>query len=391
MVTQEIRSVAGLPPGISVEAGVLKPCKGCGEPTKVRFNGEPYQFRCVPPEAVAAYEQRPAGAEEKLRLRFLEDLHDRFGPKKRKWDDAIGKHRLRNPYWMAPMPPITDLVQTSSWSWRREGVDPEQAFAILDRTAAFLSAASSVDVAHGALVHNPEAAVYQGLPGFYKVVWHPWEETAIEHPLGPWPRHVEGDRVLWVPHTRAALLHRLATAGRYPDGFILDAYTCAVGEDGKPDRTDLKKWAAHVRDRREQVIAKYGRYDQGRPDGQTLEYKAVKTNFSQAVTMMTGSWAPGKSRIFNPTCRVRRTDWGLAISDLSAVILWGWCDDARQVVTDLGHPELAPVAMRNMDEIVVPAAAVDLLTTTPRSGGRRPLTVDPAGITLGTFKVKKAA
>lgn len=359
--------------GISV-VDVLLACLGCREGTLIRFHGQPYHFRCVPADQRRSQPPAPA-PESALKLRFLEDLHERFEPKKK----TAG--RLRGPYWVPPMPGITGAVEVPrSGAWQRGGMGPERPWVVLDRTAAFPSAASAVDVAHGCLVHNPDATTYQGLPGFYKVMWHHWEEEDMPHPLGSDDWRCSRVHERWVPHTRAALLQKLADAGRYPDGFITDAYTCAV-VDGKPDRTDLKKWAGHVRDTRKAVIAKYGR--------ESAEYVAVKRNFSQAVTMMTGKWEAGQGRMFHPSCRVRRPDWGLAIPDLSSVTMWLRCDQARQIVTDLGRPELAPYGMRNVDELLVPAEALPLLEEHMRPGGRD--LIDPAGVELGTFKVKAAA
>jgi hypothetical protein len=353
--------------GISVMTALVA-CLGCGRDTKVRFNGQPYHFGCVPAG------QLQAASAPALKLRFLEDLHETWAPKKK----TAG--RLRGPFWVPPLPGITDAVEVSGGSWQREGAGCDLPMVVLDRTAAFLSAAASVDVTHGCLVHNPGETTYQGLPGFYKVMWHPWAEENMPHPLGSWDWRTTREHERWVPHTRASLLQRLADAGRYPDGFITDAYTCAV-VDGKPDRTDLKNWAHHVRKTREAVIDRYGRDSE--------EYAAVKTNFSQAVTMMTGKWTAGSGRSFHPSCRVRRPDWGMAIADLSDVTMWMRCDQARQIVTDLRRPHLAPVAIRNVDELVIPAEALPILEEHMRPGGRD--LIDPKGIKLGTFKVKTAA
>ena len=50
-------------------------------------------------------------------------------------------------------------------------------------------------------------------------------------------------------------------------------------------------------------------------------------------------------------------------------------------------PELPPVALRNVDELVIPAEALPLVTRD--DGGKvRPLRIDQDGRQLGTFKVK---
>lgn len=395
------RPVVSVAPG--QRQGCVFACAQEEEATVVRLGGLPGHFVCWerypadrelpagmtwPAEAEAtgqAEKAAPAGTVPARRpsFRFLEDLRDRFPPRMR----VDGK--LKEPYWRPPMPEITDRVTTSSWSWKLPSWDGGGRFAVLDRTAAYLSAMSSVEVAWSDLVEE-SLERFTGLPGFYKVQVLPWLESGLPHPLGSVGDREAGTEV-WVPHPRAELLQGLADAGRYPDGFITGAYTCGINEEGRPRKVRLTEWAKHMRDARAQVIADFGRYDPDAGDGQTEAYRYVKTRISQARTMMTGRWEPGKGRSYDPTVKVRRADWGLAVEDQSAVTLWRAADDCRQIAVQAGMAELAPLALRNVDELLVPEQAVELITSTPRPGGRRPLVVDPSGIALGTFKVKKAA
>lgn len=337
---------------VTVEHGVYRPCGGCQSPTVVRVDGEPYHHAHAPDK------------DTKPRLGFLEALHDECAPR------MMAAGRRRRPWWQPTMPEITDRVVTSTWTWGRDNVGT---LAVLDRTAAYLSAASSVDVAHGALVHRPDTTSYDN-PGFYKVQVHPWDDMFTPHPLGAAAAAFDEDGAVWVAHPRAQLLQRLADAGRYPDGFIVDAYT-APG-------VRLRAWTRYVQGIRADVISQHGRGEQ---------YTKVKTAFSQAVAMMTGTWRPGQGRTYHETSRVHRPDWGMAIAEQSAVTLWSWCDDLAALACVLNQPELAPVAMRNVDEILVPLDAVPLYKKTPRTGGRSALPIDPDGIRLGTFKVKAVA
>lgn len=67
-------------------------------------------------------------------------------------------------------------------------------------------------------------------------------------------------------------------------------------------------------------------------------------------------------------------------------MLWRRADDCRKLA-----PAYLPVALRNTDELVIPAQALETVTTLPRPGGKRPpVLIDQAGIRLGTFKVKEA-
>lgn len=325
-----------------------KPCGGCGHHTLVRVNGKPGHWACVAPaDARAAF---PDLAAKLIDPRLLHDLETIYAPKRK-----IDGH-MRVPYWRPPAPEIQDLVTVPAHAWRREYTGPT---VILDRSGSWISAASSVDVAHGPLV--PTGAGYRGRPGYYKVTVYPWSESGTPHPLAG---H-EGQETAWVPQPRAALLHQLAGEGRWPDGEPLDSYT------GDPVRLD--RWATHVNTLRAAAIGKYGR--------ESKEYDAVKVAFSQAVALMIGSREPGKGRVWR--CQTHRPDWSYAIQDLAAVTMWRWVDDCGQTV-----PEHPPVAVQNQDELVLPAAALSLVVTRERSRGRKPLQLDPTGIKLGTFKVK---
>lgn len=346
----------------------MLPCEVCTEPTIIRFNKKPGHFKCIGERELAvANSTAPA---PRVKTAFLEVLHEQFGPKKK----VQGK--VRGPWWAPPMPQITDLVRTSGWAWSRP-FDGE--VAILDRNAAFLAGASSVDVAHGCLVHSPDERVFHGLPGFYKVVVQPWAERHIPHPLGAAGRLELGSEV-WVPHPRAQLLQRLADQGRYPEGSIIDAYTSGRDEEGRPRCVRLNKWAGYVNDVRADVLRRCG--------AESEEYDRVKRSYGQAFELMCGKWEPGKGRSFNPSVKVRRPDWGMAAEDQTTVTLWNWADDCHQVMTDAGCPDLVPVGLRNVDELLVPAAAVDTLITVQRAGGRAPLRLDQEGVQLGTFKIK---
>lgn len=350
-----------LPAGYDVSGFVAVACLACGGRCTARYKGLAYHLTCIPVETAAPV------------LRFLERLHDDFPPRR----TVMG--RLRRPLWQPPLPEITDRVRVSSWSWKRPHDGP---LAVLDATAAYMTGASSVEVAHGALVHTPDAARYDYLPGFYKLVVHPWTEPGLPHPLG----NVEVGDEIWFAHPRVQLVQRLADAGRYPDGTIVDAWTCGRDQAGKPNAVRLNKWTDYMKGVRADVIARYGYKT---VDGTDVpQYKRVKDNFSQARALMTGRKTLGQGRSFDPTSRIHRPDWGFSIAEQSAANLWRAADDVLEVLARLGYPYLGPVSLRNVDELVVPQEAVPLIRKTPRSRGRGPLPIDQAGLALGTFKVK---
>lgn len=342
-------------------------CLGCEIPTKIRFDGEPWHFACRLREA-------PALAAAFVTPRFLTDLEGAYQPKRMHQGKMVG------PWWRPPMPEVMDLVRTSQWSWKIPYTGPR---ASLDRSGSWISAAASVDVAHGPLAHTG-AVGWTGAPGVFNVEWFPWTEEGVPHPLGGAEAYAKKHGSVWVPHPRMQLLCQLAAQGRWPADTAVDSWTAAPGEDGKPAKVRLTRWTDHVKTVRAAALRAYPRTAEGED---SPEYKAVKDRFAQAVTMMIGERNPGAGRRWK--CGAHRPDWGLSIQDQSAVTLWRWCDDFGQIARKIDRPDLAPVAMLNVDEILVPADAVEVFTTTKRPGGKKPLQLDPTGIELGTFKVKR--
>lgn len=318
------------------------PCGGCGVATVLLVNGQPWHWGNM-------YGTCKTLPREWNRPRFLNDLERTHAPLRRV------NGTMRKPYWRPDMPGITEQIVVPGWAWQR----PFQGNAtVLDRSGAWISAAASVDVAHGELAHTGEIE-FAGAPGYYKVNVYPWLEENVPSPLGA---SLEGQDTVWLPAPRVVLLTELAREGRWADASIIDSYTC-------PAKARLTKWIDHVKAVRTDALQTYGR--------DSAEYDQVKIAFSQAVALMVGTPEPGQGRKWR--CGVHRPDWAFAIQDLSAVTLWRWADRCRKVAP--GEP---PVALRNVDELVIPTAALEALTTV----GERPLEIDPTGIKLGTFKVK---
>ncbi len=285
--------------------------------------------------------------------RILAALEGEYAPLRR---------RQREPYWWPPLPGMTFAADViTSWEWERPYSGE---VAVLDRSGAFVAAASSVLVAHGQLEPTGPCE-FHDRPGYYRVQVHPWHESdSLPHPLGEWgSRQAE----VWIPAPAVALLRDLADAGRWPDVTVLDSYT--------GDGVRLSKWATFVNTLRAEAITEHGR--------DSDQYAAVKTGVGQALALMLGRQGDEQRREWH--CKARRPDWTHAIQAQSAATLWRWADDCLTVAPDLG-----PVALRNVDELVIPQAGLEIVTTTKRSGGRAPLGIDPAGIKLGTFKVKAA-
>jgi hypothetical protein len=243
-------------------------------------------------------------------------------------------------------------------SWLREYVGDAL---VLDRSGAWISSASSVDIAHGGLTHTgPD--IDDGRPGLYRVQVHPWHERdTMPHPLGS----PNTDTVV-VPAPTLKLLQQLADAGRWADATVLDSWT------GEPAR--MWEWASeYVNGLRRHAIETYGR--------DSAEYNRVKVAFSQAIAMMQGTEKTGGTDRSDRDwkCGTHRPDIATTVQALSAATMWRTLDRARKLC-----PDLPPIAVRNVDELVIPAGALDILTA-----GKKPaIVIDPTGIRLGSFKVK---
>lgn len=373
--------------GVGSVADVELACVACGVPTPVRSRcGAPRTGICHGPErpgdrptaspgvddpgragsaplgasraakarttardAAAADSRAALAAGEPVRLlRALETTH---APLRRV------EGRMRKPYLRPELPGVMFAAHVvTGWAWSRPYSGP---VAVLDRSGAWVAAASSVQVAHGGLEHTGELE-FDGRPGLYELQRHPWLEDGLPDPLG----NAEGETV-WVPGPTVALLRDLVSEGRWADVTVLDSYT--------GDGCRLNKWTGYVNGLRSAAIKEYGR--------DSDQYASVKVAFGQAMSLMLGEYEDSVRRKWK--CATQRPDWTQAIQAQAAATLWRWADDCRKVA-----PDHTPVALRNVDELVIPAPALEIVTSTPRPGGRAPLGIDPDGIKLGSFKVK---
>ncbi len=305
-------------------------------------------------KSVVVDEFRAALAEGKP-LMFLSALEGAFEPRRR----VDG--RMTRPFWRPELPGVTYAVHAvEAWGWQRPHEGPA---VVLDRSAAFLSAASSVLVGHGALDHTgPLSEFDDRRPGYYQVQVHPWYESdALPHPL----LHTHKRETAWVTAPTVALLSDLEREDRWPDVTILDSYTA--------DGVRINEWARFVNTIRAEAITEYGRDSE--------QYAEVKDRYSMAFQLMLGSAEDGGRRRWK--CGAQRPDWTQTVRAQAAANLYRWADACRKVA-----PDAPPIALRNTDELVIPAAALDVVTTAARPGGLPPLVIDPDGIKLGSFKVK---
>jgi hypothetical protein len=304
--------------------------------------------------------------------RLLDILTGPCAPRRRiKGDD--GRTRMQAPYWSPELPPVIDLVFTASgYSWRRDFAGPTVCF---DRSGAWVSAASTVKIAHGALMHTGEMAVGSDpLPaGLFLVRNHRWEEEDVM----PSPLMGAQHETEWVAEPTAALLKDLAEAGRWGGSReleILDSYTA------EPVKLNQSGWATGINELRAWAMDTFGREIDGQ---ESPQYTAVKRGMSQAFSTMIGTPVPGAARRFKT--KAGRPDIPQAVQAHSTATLWRRGDAVRQLAGD----GLGPVALRNVDELVIPEVAVSAVTGAAQDRGKiKALRIDQTGRTLGTFKVK---
>ena len=279
------------------------------------------------------------------------------------------------PAWLRPwkrggVPLPVELAQViEGYNFERD--DYHGPVTVLDRNGAWIGAIGTTLVAHGGLDHTGECepAASSTLPGYYLVNVYEWREVGLPSPLGS---AVPGTQV-WVTAPTMGLLAELAAAGRWPEATALDSWT------GVAVRLDA--WGRLIRELRRYALETHG-YGSG-------AYQAAKDAVSKSVSMMNGTMAADSTRPVRvwAKCKNQRIDWRHQIITNSAVFTWR-CMDRCLALAD-GNPGLAPIGIRAKDELLIPAAAVELVTTQPYPGGTRPaVRLDPTGIELGTFKIK---
>lgn len=360
----------------------------CGEPTSIRARcGSPRTAECAGsgPESVSsAHPARRAAAGGTRAVRatrttgrkaqqatitetmiaalaegkapkFLDALEGAFAPL-RVYDDA--GHRSKH-HMQPELPGITfgGVQVVTGFAWQRPY---SGRVAVLDRSGAWLAAMSSALVAHSGLANTGEIE-YDGMPGYYQLIAHPWYESAVmPSPIG----NVTTGEPVWLPAPTVHLLRDLVRQGRWPDVDVLDSYT-APG-------VRLTDWTTLLKAVRAYAITTYGRDSE--------QYDMVKRAIGQVTSLLLGEW-DGSRRVWH--CLMRRADYTHTWQSQGSSTLWRWHDACRQVA-----PELPPVALQNTDELVVPYDAVEILTTTRRPGDLDPMMIDPSGIKLGSFKIK---
>ncbi|OFV82836.1 MAG: hypothetical protein A2Y78_10190 [Acidobacteria bacterium RBG_13_68_16] len=270
-------------------------------------------------------------------------------------DTTPPRLRGRDPYWRPTPPPCSKSVREPAWSWRRpnglEPLDLTGGVTVLDANAAYLAAASTVEVAHGRLINTKGREFDPRVPGYWHVEIFPWLVPDIVSPLGT----AKYPDLAWLTTPTVALLARLVDDGYWPEIHVTDSWTSV-------DRCRLRHWSEMISGiRREALLS-----------GDRDAVESVKLAYSQAITTM---GIDKKSMIHRP-------DWSQHIRTQHAANMWRKMWSAR----GSGLPVLGSSAV---DEIVTTSSAVRWCLDNAAKGGRPPLRIDPTGLALGSFKVKK--
>ncbi len=320
------------PPEIGV-ADKARPCVRCGLDTVVWWQDQPGHM----PGRCSARGDDPV--DETPPLRLLRDLEGPYAP----------KLRGREPYWRPALPKVVWQARVpSAYTWSRKYAGDA---VVLDVNGAWIAAATSVEVAHGLLINTGRGA-FEGRPGYYQVAVHPWRDKTMPSPIGA----SRDDKTLWIPEPTMRLLVSLTRQGRWPECEILDSWT--------GDKVRLRKWAESVRDKRVDAITHHGR--------DSAQYENLKRAYGEAMSLMIGKEVDRSHRRWE--CKAARPDWTHAIRAQAAASLWRRADLFRSLLPD-GQ---GPIAVRNVDELVVPVIPDDLKAM-----------IDNTGIKLGDFKIKK--
>ena len=259
----------------------------------------------------------------------------------------------RPPYWRPSMAEPENRVWVPAWSWRAPIAieDRPGQVTVLDSNANYLSAISTVEVAHGGLQHTGCIPFDPSLPGYWQMRRYPWQDPRIMSPLG-----TGGGRsdMVWLTTPTVQLLSQLAADGYWPDVDVIDSWT-------SPTRCRLRRWSDRIRSDRAAAIGHQNEPWLGQ----------IKLGYSQAVTIM----ADGSLD------KVHRPDWARHIRAQAAASVWrrGWS------LVLAGRPL---IGAGRIDELVLDRPTACQLWSRRAARPAPPIVLDHESYSLGTFKAK---
>ncbi len=282
----------------------------------------------------------------------------------------------RPPFWR-PTPPSKVTVYTPVFSWRHRDYDLftcDASMVDLDVNGAYVAAISGVTVAHGPLEHTGPLgdATTNPLPGYYLIDRHEWTEWYdMPSPLGT--GLTDHLRLVWVAHPTVQLLAKLARDGEWPPVTVHDSWTC-------PTPVRLYRWAERIRDDRAHALTLIRASHPGTIEREQAQatYDAIKDGYSMACSMMLGRGEEAEDpeeREYKS--KTRRPDWTHAIYAAHAAGLWRKIYRLRGRMLAVGDTDEVTLTLKDLEDIV-------------SLGSSWVLQMDPSGLQIGAFKVKRA-
>lgn len=207
------------------------------------------------------------------------------------------RHSGRRPLWTPKnwrdVPPALAATEVAPlWEQRDPHGQPFEH--MYDAYAQFVTAAGSLTLAGGELVHQVAKAGPYPVPGYYQVVTPPWFfSSVLPHPIGNNPQVGEPR---WITAPTLQLLYEMSERHQVLDEpEILDAWTAGPSKDGRKDVDSgrvLMAWADRI-----QIALK-----QAYSNNDTVMVNAVKSLYKHGIGMLE-----------RPDARVYRPDWAHSI------------------------------------------------------------------------------
>jgi hypothetical protein len=266
----------------------------------------------------------------------------------------------REPYWRPVAAPVSARVTEPAWSYRREvtpHVDgplrPRDHVVTIDATAAYVSAISTVEVAHGPLRTTGLREYDSRHVGLWRIETPTWNDARLFSPLGT--AHHPSTITVTTPTMR--LLAQVADQGYMSLPKIVDSWTSTTS-------CRLRAWSVRIAAARRAALV---------DPSYAGEYEDVKTAYSQAVVLL---GVKDKSPIYRP-------DWAQFIRAQHAANMWRkmWaCTLTCGPILGAG----------TVDEISITRRTMGIMDDMRERGMRPPIMIESHTTDrLGTFTVKR--
>lgn len=310
------------------------------------------------------------------------DLMEKTGPHVPKLYGSRALYKVQG----LPRGLVDDGALIPSWNWTNphKAVDGSHVVQF-DCTAAFVAAATSANYVHGAYVRAGGNRFSDSGPGYYKTRVQPWTVAGIPNPLGTHDLEVGS----WVWVTRDTLENLEIACEKWGFWKSVDVSECYLAaplmKNGRP--TDkpgsgrlLRKWGERVRDDRKAVQERLNR--DPADEAARAEYKAIKDGYSMAIQMWNTPYDPPNTPFQDRKKKNEtfRPDWYDTLLSAHAANMW-------RRVFNAGLPPYSCTGVALGDRDAMTFLEPDARELIGHSSP--PFRYDPAGLSPGSFKVKR--